>query len=148
MLFLLQTIKSKLKRMKGYFKILIGLMILSSCSSDDNNATDIIIGKWQAIERYENDQLVNMPTCWLHTYVEYNANKSVSGGRIMSDDFPEICYYITYDLAIVWKNLGNNTYRIGHYNEEGSVFNIYKDGINLVIENPDGNTKTIYEPYP
>lgn len=123
-------------------------MILSSCSSDDNNVNDIIIGKWRAIEQFENDQPVNMPTCLPHTFVEYNVNKSVSGGRILSDDFPDECNLIMYDLAIVWQNLGNNTYRIGYYNEQGSVFTIYKDGINLVIENPDGIKKTIYQPYP
>jgi hypothetical protein len=136
--------------MKLFLKFVIVLVILSSCSGDnsgsDNN--DIIIGKWLAIEQYENDQLVTLPTCAPHTYVEYNANKSISGGRIMSDDFPEECYLMMYDLAIVWKNLGNNKYRIGYYNEEGSIFTIYKEGVNLVIENPDGITKTIYKPYP
>lgn len=139
-----------MKKMKLFCGILIGLLIFSSCSSDDDNSNesnDIIIGKWRAIEKYESNQLVDLPVCLPHIYTEYKIDNSVSGDKIISDNFPEECNLILFDLGVVWENLGNNNYRIGHINEQGSIYNIYKDGVNLVEENSDGITKTVYEPY-
>lgn len=134
--------------MKFCFKILIGLLLFTSCSSDESSDTnDIIIGRWKAVIQYENEQEVSMPTCLPHTFIEYYANKSVSGGKIISDDFPDECNLLQWDLGVVWQNLGNNFYRIGYLNEQGTVFTIFKEGMNLVVINPDGITKTIYEPY-
>ena len=43
-----------------YYTILIGLMIFSSCSNNDdsNRNNDIIIGKWRTIEIYESNVAV------------------------------------------------------------------------------------------
>ncbi len=136
-----------MKKLKLFYGILIGILILSSCSSNDNFNSDIIIGKWRAIEKYETDQLVDLPTCLPHLYVEYKADNTVSGGKIISDNFPDECNSIISDLGVVWENLGNNTYRIGHFNEQGTVSTIYRDGENLVIESINGITKIKYEPF-
>ena len=129
--------------------LLMGLLIFQSCSSDDEleAGSDIIIGKWRAIERYESNVPVTLPVCLPYLYTEYKANRSINGDKIMTPDFPEECGIITFDLGWNWKNLGNNQYRIRYLEEQGQVFTCYKEGDNLVEENPDGITKTIYEPY-
>ncbi|WP_290859668.1 hypothetical protein [Flavobacterium sp.] len=132
--------------MKLFYVFLIGILILSSCSSSDDSA-DIIIGKWRAIEQYESNQLVDMPTCLPHIYTEYKADNSVSGGKIFSNDFPEECNLLMFDLGVVWENLGNGNYRFGYSNEQGNIQKVYKDGLNLVFESPNGVTKVICEPY-
>ena len=124
------------------------LLIFFSCSSDGGNASnDIIVGKWRAIEKYESNQIVALPTCLPHIYTEFKADNSVTGDKIISNDFPDECNLVQFDLGVVWENLGNSIYRIGYINEQGNLTKIYKDGLNLVMEDPDGTTKLIYEPY-
>ena len=124
------------------------LLIFFSCSGDGGNASnDIIVGKWRAIEKYESNQIVALPTCLPHIYTEFKADNSVTGDKIISNDFPDECNLVQFDLGVVWKNLGNSIYRIGYINEQGNLTKIYKDGLNLVMEDPDGTTKLIYEPY-
>ena len=124
------------------------LLIFFSCSGDGGNASnDIIVGKWRAIEKYESNQIVALPTCLPHIYTEFKADNSVTGDKIISNDFPDECNLLQFDLGVVWKNLGNSIYRIGYINEQGNLTKIYKDGLNLVMEDPDGTTKLIYEPY-
>ena len=135
--------------MKLFYGILIGLMVFSSCSSNDDSkeSNDVIIGKWRAIEKYESNKLVDLPICLPHVYIEYKTDNSVSGDKIISNDFPVECNSIVFDLGVVWENLGNSNYRIHRINEEGIVYKLYKDGANLAEENPDGITKIIYESY-
>ncbi len=124
------------------------LLIFFSCSGDGGNASnDIIVGKWRAIEKYESNQIVALPTCLPHIYTEFKADNSVTGDKIISNDFPDECNLVQFDLGVVWENLGNSIYRIGYINEQGNLTKIYKDGLNLVMEDPDGTTKLIYEPY-
>lgn len=124
------------------------LLILFSCSGDGGNASnDIIVGKWRAIEKYESNQIVALPTCLPHIYTEFKADNSVTGDKIISNDFPDECNLLQFDLGVVWENLGNSIYRIGYINEQGNLTKIYKEGLNLVMEDPDGITKLIYEPY-
>ena len=123
-------------------------LIFFSCSGDGGNASnDIIVGKWRAIEKYESNQIVALPTCLPHIYTEFKADNSVTGDKIISNDFPDECNLVQFDLGVVWENLGNSIYRIGYINEQGNLTKIYKDGLNLVMEDPDGTTKLIYEPY-
>ena len=124
------------------------LLIFFSCSGDGGNASnDIIVGKWRAIEKYESNQIVALPTCLPHIYTEFKADNSVTGDKIISNDFPDECNLVQFDLGVVWENLGNSIYRIGYINEQGNLTKIYKEGLNLVMEDPDGTTKLIYEPY-
>ena len=124
------------------------LLIFFSCSGDGGNASnDIIVGKWRAIEKYESNQIVALPTCLPHIYTEFKADNSVTGDKIISNDFPDECNLVQFDLGVVWENLGNSIYRIGYINEQGNLTKIYKVGLNLVMEDPDGTTKLIYEPY-
>lgn len=134
-----------MKKIKHFCRILLLSIFLSSCSNSDD--PDIIIGKWRAIEKYESNQLTDLPTCLPHIYIEYKANKSVSGSRIISNAFPEECNLLNFDLGVVWKNLGNSMYQIGHVTEQGTIYKIYKSGVNLVEESSNGTTKIIYEPY-
>jgi len=142
-----------MRKLKLFYVLITGLTILSSCSNSDesnndlNSSNDIIIGKWRAIEKYESNQIVELPICLPHIYTEYNTDKSVSGDRIISDSYPDECNLLEFNLGIVWNNLGNNYYQIGAINEQGTTYKLYKDGINLVEENSNGTIKIIYEPY-
>ena len=136
-----------MKKIKLLSGVLIGLLIFTNCSSDDNSNTDIIIGKWRAIEKYESNSLVDLPICLPHLYTEYKADKSINGDKIITNDFPEECGIIAFELGWNWINLGNTQYRIRYLEEQGQVFSFYKDEVNLVQEYPDGITKIIYEPY-
>jgi len=137
-----------MNKLKLYCGFLMMLLIFFSCSGDGGNASnDIIVGKWRAIEKYESNQIVALPTCLPHIYTEFKADNSVTGDKIISNDFPDECNLVQFDLGVVWENLGNSIYRIGYINEQGNLTKIYKDGLNLVMEDPDGTTKLIYEPY-
>ncbi|MBQ0768730.1 MAG: hypothetical protein KBT58_05525 [Bizionia sp.] len=138
-----------MKGIKLMLGVLIGLTIFLSCSSDDDSESnhDIIIGKWKAIQRFESNVEVDVPVCLAHLYSEYNEDKSIGGGVILATDLPEECGTIDFELGWNWNNLGNNQYRIRYLEEQGQLFVFYKDGDNLVEENPDGITKTIYQPY-
>jgi hypothetical protein len=123
-------------------------LTLFACPSDDDaSSNDIIIGTWRAIERYESNELVDMPTCLPHLYAEYRSDRSMGGGKIITDAFPEECGLILFELGWSWENLGDSQYRLKPIDGEGNVFRFYKEGDNLVQENLDGIIKTIYEPY-
>ncbi len=137
-----------MKIQKLFYGLLIGIMFFWSCSSDKSNGgVDLIIGKWRAIEKLESDQTVELPVCLPHIYTEYKADNRVTGDKILSNNFPVECNSIVFDFNVVWENLGNSSYRIGYSNEEGTIYVMYKDGVNLVQELPDGITTFIYEPY-
>ncbi len=104
------------------------------------------VGKWRIIEKHESGIQVDLTTCEPHFYTEYKADKWIISYRI-SDTYPQECGLVSTELGWNWSNLGNNKYRIRHLEEQGQIFTIYKDGESLVIENPDGITKRIFEPY-
>ncbi len=124
------------------------MVLFSSCSDDESNdnISDIIIGKWHAIEQYEADVQVEITNCKQYLYVEYNTNHIISGGAF-SDSLPVECGVIDFELDILWKNLGNNQYKFGRTDEQGQVFTIYKEGDNLVEINSNSSTKIVYEPF-
>ena len=138
-----------MKKVNLFCGILFSLLILSSCSNDDesDNSNDIIIGKWRAIEKYESNVQVEIPVCLPYLYNEYKADKSIDGGKVITDDTPEECGQVFTEFGWNWSNLGNNQYRIRHLEEQGQVFTFYKDGVNLIKEYPDGITKIILESY-
>jgi hypothetical protein len=137
-----------MKKLKLLFAILIGFLIFSCSSNDDSESnSDIIIGKWRMIEKYESNIQVELETCEPHFYTEYKSDKSIIGDRILSDEFPEECGIVSTELGWNWTNLGNNQYRIRYLEEQGTIITVYKEGENLVIESPDGITKTIREPF-
>jgi hypothetical protein len=134
-----------MKKLKVFCSIIIGLVLFSSCS-EDNESTDIIVGRWRAIQMLEMNLIVEMPVCLPYTYIEYKADNSAVGGNIISPDFPEECNLVSFDFAR-WENLGNSQYRIYPVNQQGTISKIYKESENLVIESLDGNSKLIYEAY-
>lgn len=137
-----------MKKLYLFLSIFIGLSILS-CSSDDNsdyNNDDTIIGKWRAIEKYESNISVELSTCEPHIYTEYKIDNTVTGDKIISQDFPSECNSIIFDIQL-WENLGNNNYRIYQPNEQDNIYKLYINGTNLVEEHPNGITKTVYEPH-
>jgi hypothetical protein len=137
-----------MKKLNLLFSILIGVLMFSCSSNDDSESnSDIIIGKWRTIERYESNIQVELETCAPHFYVEYKSDKYIISDRILSDEFPEECGMVSTELGWNWKNLGNNQYRIRYLEEQGTIITIYKEGENLVFESADGISKTIAEPF-
>ncbi|MFD0962816.1 hypothetical protein [Pseudofulvibacter geojedonensis] len=136
-----------MKKLNLLLTFFIGLLLFLSCSSDNDNSNDIIIGKWKLIEKYESDIQVSPDECLLFWYDEYKADKSILSNYIDSVDYPDDCF-IEAELGWTWKNIGNNKYLIKHVNNNyGVEYIIYKEGANLVMEHPDDITKTVYEPY-
>ena len=134
-----------------YYTILIGLMIFSSCSNNDdsNRNNDIIIGKWRTIEIYESNVAVEILACTSEFYTEFKSNNTVSGFRVTSNTFPDPCNQEFFNTGVTWENLGNSIYKFDVINVEGdeNIKKIYKDGERLVEESLDGVYKKVYEPY-
>ncbi len=133
-------------KLKLTFLLLIVATMLG-CSSDDDSSSDIIIGKWRPIARFESNVQVDLSTCEPHFYTEYRADKSILSDRIITNEFPEECGIVATELGWNWRNLGNSQYRIRYLEEQGTVVKIYRDGENLVIESLDGVTRTVMEPF-
>ena len=134
-----------------YYTILIGLMIFSSCSNNDdsNRNNDIIIGKWRTIEIYESNVAVEILACTSEFYTEFKSNNTVSGFRVKPNTFPDPCNQEFFNTGVTWENLGNSNYKFDVINVEGdeNIKKIYKDGERLVEESLDGVYKKVYEPY-
>lgn len=138
-----------MKAIPLYFKIVFVFLILHSCTDNSNEESnnDIIIGKWRAIEQYDENALADLPICDAHLFKEFKTDKSIISGKIRTADFPQECETLEIETGWNWSNLGNNYYRIRYLEEQGAVFTYYKNEENLVEEHPDGITKIIYEPY-
>lgn len=130
-----------------FISVILGSILLTSCSSDDNNSSDIIIGKWVPIEKYESDVQVSLSTCEPYIYLEYRSDKSILSDRVITSQLPQECELLMFIIGRNWSNLGNNQYRIRFLDDPGEIRIYYKDGENLVEELPDGITKYVYEPY-
>jgi hypothetical protein len=77
-----------MKKLKLLFAILIGFLIFSCSSNDDSESnSDIIIGKWRMIEKYESNIQVELETCEPHFYTEYKSDKSIIGDRFYLMNF-------------------------------------------------------------
>jgi len=133
-------------KIKNYLcPFFIIVLLLTSCSSDDGG-DDLIVGTWRATASFQSGEASELPLCAPFRYVQYKADKSVTGGNIITKNTPEECLQGVTDFNVVWENLGNSNYRVGRDGEEGLVSQFYKDGANLVQEEING-VQTIYEPY-
>jgi hypothetical protein len=134
-----------MRKLRLFYGILVLIIALSSCSSDDDSF-NFVIGDWRAIDMFENNESVELPVCLPHQYISFKSNTEFSGGRIESANYPDECYTISFGLTN-WEFLGNSNYKIGDRNEQGKIYTIIKEGNNISILNPNGITKTIYEPF-
>lgn len=126
--------------------VCIGVAITSCSSDDENNANDIIIGKWVPFEFYESNILIEMPYCKPFVYKEYKVDKRLSGGMVSDTIIPDECL-VVFDGGWHWENKGNNQYRIWHDSGEESSSTFYINQGNLFEEYPNGTTKIIYKTY-
>ncbi|WAC01710.1 hypothetical protein N7U66_17665 [Lacinutrix neustonica] len=137
---------------KLFYSILIGVMIFSACSSDDDSSVNvsddaIIIGKWKTYKHFESNIEVEIEFCGSFFITEYNVNKSVGGFNFDPDNYPISCGLSVYEFGWNWVNRGNGIYEIRYMEEEGTYYKFSKEGDRLVREFPDGITKIIYNPF-
>ncbi len=118
--------------MKKLFLVFSLLSIVSlslvSCSNDDDDTTDLIIGKWQLIQEFENDEEVTLDECELKNTIEFKT----SGSFIVieyEDDLNIGCE--VYQITGTFENLGNSLYKMIFEDDIGS----YSSTITLSIEN-------------
>lgn len=135
-----------MRKIQFYHIILLGFIIFSSCSNNEGS-NDIIIGKWRTIERYENNEPVEILDCTYDYYREFRANHVCAGFGTLPGNFIDPCNLVFIDNSATWKNLGNNNYKFTLKNGINYISKIYKDGDNLVEEFPNGTSKNIYESY-
>lgn len=140
-----------MKKNRIYYTILIGFLIFSSCSKNDdsNRNNDIIVGKWRTIEIYESNVAVDILACTSEFYTEFKSNNTVAGFKLTPNTFPDPCDQEFFNTGVTWENLGNSNYKFDVINVEGdeNIKKIYRDGENLVEESLDGIYKKVYEPY-
>lgn len=98
--------------MKKIFSLLLGIIILASCSSDDDvtPVEDPILGKW-FISEVNNTGSFNfqLSDCNKESFVDFKTD-----GTSVSEFYAESngeCTLDSRDTGI-WSNLGNNFYRI------------------------------------
>ncbi len=122
---------------------MVGFLFIS-CSKEDLS-DDIIIGKWQPFEMYDNDTQVDLPTCISYMFTEYKNDQTFYSGFI-STDLPDECKSIDFSIGWTWKNLGNNQYAMKLGQERPEIYVINKRDQNLFIENLAENKIIVYKP--
>ncbi|HAT68940.1 MAG TPA: hypothetical protein DCS22_00445, partial [Flavobacteriaceae bacterium] len=66
--------------MKNLILAITFLLCLCSCSNDDDstnqtsNFENLIVGEWQLIESYENEELISLGECELMTTFNFDSN--------------------------------------------------------------------------
>ena len=128
------------------FLIVLYILDYFYCSNEKVNK-DIIIGKWQIIEYYEFNKKVELP-CVQYYYTEYKEDNNIDSRIISFDKTPDDCKLMISDFGWKWSNLGYNLYLIKNISDKtGITYKIYKEGDNLVQEEINQKTKTIYKPH-
>lgn len=94
--------------MKKIFLSLALTLALFSCSSNNDDDTDIIVGTWNLFSL--NGTTVS--DCEKQSYVVFNANNTATGENY-NFDTNNNCVKVGVDETVQWVNSGNNTYTIG-----------------------------------
>jgi len=138
-----------MKKMRLFYTILIGLIVFSSCTNNEDSErnNDIIIGKWRTIEIYESNEPVSILSCTSEYFKEFKSNKTLAGFIVTPNTFPDPCNQVYADLGLTWQNLGNSNYKFKSATGAEYISKMYKVDENLIEEYFDGITKIVYEPY-
>ncbi|WP_422107010.1 lipocalin family protein [Winogradskyella sp.] len=127
--------------MKKVFVLISCVLLLISCSSDDSNGVDSIVGQWQMIERFESNVQVEVG-CSQYYYTEFMSNNELGGGYIDFSTTPMECATVTFEL-LRWRKSGNN-YEI--YVDPSDIISVaYFEGDNLVIEPNSADSRWVYQ---
>ncbi len=108
------------------------LVLLNSCSKDDENV-DNIVGEWIKIEFIQNDEQVDTDICWEFIALKFTENHSVYSERISGA--PSECNFGISELHL-WTKVGNNRYEISYGNDLISTAE-FNNNI-LIITNRNG----------
>ncbi len=115
--------------MKKIFLSLVLCFALFSCSSNDDDNLDLIVGTWNLFS-------LNGTTasdCEKQSFVTFFANNTATGENY-NTDVNNNCVRIGVDETVQWVNSGNNTYTIGS-NSNPLIWN--------VVFSDNNNTLTI-----
>lgn len=124
--------------MKKLVVILLGFLVLNSCSN--NNSSDMIVGQWVMTQRFESDIEVDIG-CSEYTYVEYRADGSITGDYIDLANTPDECANLTF-IFLQWSKAGINNYNFEIGNEV--ISSGYFEGDNLIIESQESPFLWVY----
>ncbi|WP_370390586.1 hypothetical protein [uncultured Winogradskyella sp.] len=126
--------------MKKFLALLGRLMLILSCSSDDNDEVDRIVGKWQMTARFESGVEVEVG-CSQCTFTEYKSNGRFGGDYIDLQNTPDECATLTF-TELLWSRVGVNNYNFG---SGDNVFSTgYFEGENLLVEPVDLPYQWVY----
>ncbi|MFD2566153.1 lipocalin family protein [Pseudotenacibaculum haliotis] len=104
--------------MKKIFLSLVLCLSLFSCSSNDDDNPDLIVGTWNLFS-------LNGTTasdCEKRSFVTFLANNTAAGENY-NTDVNNNCVRIGVDETVQWVNSGNNTYTIGS-NSNPLIWNV------------------------
>ena len=71
------------------------------CSDDDNpeKNSDIVIGEWRAIQQFESDVIIDLPTSLQCIYITFQADNKFFSNLISSSDLPDECNGLNFELC-------------------------------------------------
>lgn len=141
-----------MKKNKLLYGILIGIIILSSCSKNEDSKPDsiTIVGIWKPIKEIEvcstgKEEISNFSACLQKTRLTFNSNGTLDNQEYSEDtggcveNFGKGTWNLTGEnLSIIingetnnptFFKLTNNSLKIGYYNRDSSSF---CDGKNLL----------------
>ena len=126
--------------MKKFLALLGCLMLIVSCSSDDNDEVDRIVGKWQMTARFESGVEVEVG-CSQYTFTEYKSNGRFGGDYIDLPNTPDECATLTF-IELLWSRVGVNSYNFR--SGDNVVSTGYFEGENLIVEPVDLPYQWVY----
>ena len=127
--------------MKNVFILISCILLLTSCSSDDNDSVDAIVGQWQMVERYESN-IQTMVGCSQYYYVEFKSNNEIIAGYIDFENTPTECTSVVFEV-VLWRKSGD-VYEI--YVDPNDVLSVaYFEGDDLVIESTFADWFGVYQ---
>ncbi len=111
--------------------VIFNVLFFTSCSSDDDNTADPIIGKWTLSERFHNGEVFALDNCFKSDEVIFMENGTLTSTfHKLTGNTCEV----SHTVEGTWKNLGNNQYTMVENGEEPYTCVISENGAVFTIE--------------
>ncbi|UZO80850.1 lipocalin family protein [Aquimarina sp. ERC-38] len=138
--------------MKKFSLLVVSFLIclLTSCNNNDDDTGDMlpdpIIGTWQLIEEFTDDEKVELTACELAS--EYVFNDGGQGFFVVFEDLDNECVKIdTVDTSFSWENIGEGRYRLQLRFDEGAAevaVAFFEDKMSI-IDNSEGVSRVVLQ---